>query len=165
MIKKFLLAALIAVPAFGFAQVKFGVVDSQAIFQDMPETKEAEAQLEASNNKIQEEYKLLEEEFEKLFKEFQALGEETPSTIRERRQNDLQEKGQKIDQFRQNAMQDIQRQQEQLLMPIQQKLQNAIQTVGQENNFTMIFDKNIPTYVGTDVVDATPLVRTKLGLK
>lgn len=165
MIKKFLLAVMIAIPAFGFAQVKFGVVDTQPIIQDLPDMKEAQAQLEASNNKLQEEFKLLEEEFNKLYKEFQALGEDTPATIRERRQNDLQEKHQKIQQFQQTAEQDLQRQYEQLMAPIQQKIQNAITAVGQENGFTFIFEKAVPLYVGKDVVDATSLIRAKLGLK
>ncbi|MCH5319916.1 MAG: OmpH family outer membrane protein [Paramuribaculum sp.] len=165
MIKKFLLAVMIAIPAFGFAQVKFGVVDTQPIIQDLPDMKEAQAQLEASNNKLQEEFKLLEEEFNKLYKEFQALGEDTPATIRERRQNDLQEKHQKIQQFQQTAEQDLQRQYEQLMAPIQQKIQNAITAVGQENGFTFIFEKGVPLYVGKDVVDATSLIRAKLGLK
>lgn len=165
MIKKFLLAVMLAIPTLGFAQAKFGIVDTQNIIQDLPDMKEAQAQIEAASNKLQEEFKLLQDEFNKLFEEYQALGEETPETIRQRRQNDLQEKSQKIQQFQMNAEQDLQRQSEQLYAPISQKIQNAIQAVGQENNYTMIFERGLPLYVGTDVVDITALVRTKLGLK
>ena len=165
MIKKFLLAIMIAMPAFGFAQIKLGVVDTQPIVQDLPDMKEAQAQLEAASKKFQEEYKLLVDEFNKLFQEFQNLEAETPETIRQRRANDLQEKQQKIEQFQVNADQDLQRQQEQLFAPILQKIQTAIQTVGQENNYTMIFEKGVPVFIGTDVVDVTDLVRAKLGLK
>lgn len=165
MIKKLLLAALVIVPAFGFAQTKLAVVDTQTILEDLPDTKEAQAQLEASSNKLRDEFQLLQDEFNKLFQEYQALGEETPETIRQRRANDLQEKNQKIQQFQMTAEQDMERQQQQLFTPIQQKVQNAIQAVGQETNCTMIFEKMIPLYTGADVVDITPLVRAKLGLK
>ncbi len=88
----------------------------------------------------------------------------TPETIRQRRMTDIQEKSQRIGQFQQSASEDLDRMQQQLLAPIQQKIADAIKAVGQENNFTMIFDVTQPVYVGTDVVDATDLVKKKLGI-
>ena len=51
------------------------------------------------------------------------------------------------------------------MAPIRQKVMTAIQSVGAEGAFTMIFENMIPVYTGKDVVDVTPLVKTKLGVK
>ncbi len=78
---------------------------------------------------------------------------------------ELSELDQKVQQFRATATNDLQRQQQTLMAPIQEKILTAIKAVGQENNFTFIFTNEVPAYVGTDVVDVTPLVKTKLNVK
>lgn len=93
------------------------------------------------------------------------MNDETPQTIKDRRMSELQELDQKMNQFRTTATQDLQRQQEQLMAPIQQKVMTAIQAVGAEGDYTMIFENNVPIYVGKTVEDITPQVKAKLGLK
>ncbi len=164
MIKKLLVAIMIALPALGFAQSKFGIVNPEAIFQDLPEVKSATEQMQAAQQKLEAEYKNLTDEFNKKYEELQKLTDDTPQVIRERHTNDMQTMSQNIEKFRDNATQDLQRQQQQLFAPIQQKVVDAIQAVGKENNFTFIFENGTSVYVGSDVVDVTPLVRTKLGI-
>lgn len=164
MIKKLLLAVMIAIPTMGFAQ-KFGVIDLNSIGQQMPEMKEVQTQLEASGKKYETEFNTLRTEMEKKATEFQQMEESTPDAIKQRRLQELQELDQRIQQFQQTAQQDLQRQREQLMAPIQQKLSEAVKAVGAEGNFTMIFENLMPYYVGSDVVDVTPLVKAKLGIK
>lgn len=161
MIKKLLLAIMIALPAMAFAQ-KFGYVDTQAIMQELPEIKDMQTQLEASAQKYDAEGKNLQQEMEKKLKEFQEMDDKTPDAIRQRRAQELQDLDTKIQQFRQTAQQDLQRQQEQLFAPIQQKIMTAIQSVGKEGNYTMIFESNVPIYTGADAVDLTSAVKAKL---
>ena len=163
MIKKILLAIMIALPSLAFAQ-KFGVVNSQEIIENLPEMKEVQSQLEAASKKYETELGNLQTEFQKKYSELQSMEESTPQTIRDRRVQEIQELGQKIEEFRATAQQDLQQQQQQLLMPIQQKVMTALNAVGQEGQFTLIFENVVPVYVGTDAVDVTPLVKTKLGL-
>lgn len=164
MIKKIFLAIMIALPSMAFAQ-KFGVIDTQALTQELPEMKEAQTQLEASMKKYQDEEANLSAEFEKKYKELEGMDESTPQTIKDRRIAELQELQTKIQQFRQTASQDLQRQQEQLMAPIQQKVITAIKSVGAEGNFTMIFENVSPLYTGSDVVDVTSQVKGNLGIK
>lgn len=162
MIKKLLLAIMIALPAMAFAQ-KFGIVNSQAILTELPDFKEAQTKFEEASKKYDEEFKNLQAEMQKKYEEYQKAQEEkAPQTILDRRMSELQEFDQKIQQFRNTASQDLQRQQEQLLAPIQQKVINAINTVGAEGNYTMIFENVVPVYVGSDVTDITETVKTKL---
>ncbi len=165
MIKKLLVAIMIALPAMAFAQ-KFGTVNTQQIMQDLPDVKEAQTQLEAASKKYDDEFKNLQTEMQKKYEELQKAQEEkAPQTILDRRMSELQDLDQKIQQFRNTASQDLQRQQEQLLAPIQQKILNAINSVGAEGNYTMVFENGAAVYVGTDVTDLTPAVKAKLGLK
>lgn len=166
--KKILLALLVAIPMFAFAQApKFGVVNTQTIAEAMPELKAAQEQVQASTQKYEEELKKLQEKIEKDFADFQALDASTPESIKERRMQEIQDRAAKVDQFRQTASQDLQRQHEQLMAPIEQKLRDAIKAVGQEGGFTFVFpsDPGLILYQGNDVTDVTPLVKTKLGIK
>ena len=155
---------MIALHAMGFAQ-KFGVINTESLIEGLPEMTEVKSQLDTSTKKYEEEFKNLQTEMEKKYGEFQKMDENTPQTIKDRRVQEIQELDQKIQQFRQTATQDLQRQQEQLMAPIRQKVMTAIQSVGAEGAFTMIFENMIPVYTGKDVVDVTPLVKTKLGVK
>ncbi len=166
MIKKILLAILVAFPMIAVAQSpKFGIVNTQTIIQDLPDFKEAREQIDSSSKKYEDEFKKLQEQMEKSYAEFQALAADTPESIKERRMQEIQDLDQKMQQFHATATQDIQRQQETLLAPIQEKVRQALTAVGKENNMTFIFENMMPVYTGTDVIDVTPLVRTKLGLK
>ena len=164
MIKKLLLAIMIALPMSVFAQ-KFGVVNTNQLMESLPEIKTINEQMEAATKKYEDEFAKLQEEFNKKYQEFQALEESTPQTIKERRMQEMQELDSKIQKFRETAMQDLQRQQPQLMAPVQENVVKAIQSVGAEGGFTFIFENMMPVYVGTDVTDVTPLVKTRLGIK
>ena len=167
MLKKLLLAALLAAPMCLFAQAKLGYVNTTEIFNLMPEKKTAEATIAEVSKKYENEFKALQDEFQKKYGEYQALAQDTPASIKERREQELQELNNKIQNFQDVAGQDMQRQQQTLVAPIQEKIRTAIQSVGAENGFTFIFDMSIPTvlYTGSDAVNVTPLVKTKLNLK
>ncbi len=168
MIKKLILAAFLALPMCIAAQtLKFGTVNTQEIFNLMPDKVTAENTLKSVSEKYEAEFKKLQEEFNKKYTEFQALDESTPQSIKDSRMRELQENSQKIQNFQQTAQQEIAKQQETLLAPISDKIQKAIQAVGAEGGFTFIYDLSIPAivYHGTGAVDATPLVKAKLGIQ
>ncbi|MBQ2839573.1 MAG: OmpH family outer membrane protein [Muribaculaceae bacterium] len=167
MIKKILLAIMIAVPMCAMAQTKIGVISADSVFQVMPETAQAQAQLQEKSKMYDGEIKKLQEELQKKYTEYQALEKDatTPASIKERRIQEIQELDTKYQQFIQTAERDIQQQQQQLLAPIREKIMIAIKAVGKENKFTAIFPEGSAIYTGEDVIDVTPLVKTKLGLK
>lgn len=164
MIKKILLAIMIAFPAMTFAQ-KFGMVDTNTLIQALPEVKEVQTQLEASAKKYDEEGANLQKEYQNKIQELQSLDQNTPEAIQKRRVEEIQGLEQKIQEFTQTARQDLQRQQEQLMQPIQKKIMDAIQSVGTEGGYTMIFENGISLFTGKDVVDVTSAVKAKLGVK
>lgn len=168
MLKKFILALVVALPMSAFAQ-KFGVVNTEEIFTALPETAEMTKTLQESSQKYETEFQKLQEELNKLYTDFQAIQDDpnTPQTIKERRMQEIQDRAAKVEQFHQTASQDLQRQQQTLLAPIQQKVTDAIQAVGREGSYTFVFpgEMGFILYQGTDVVDLTPAVKAKLGVK
>lgn len=168
MIKRILLAIAIILPMSAFAQ-KFGVVDLEAVFQAMPESTTMKTSLDEASKKYEEEYQRLGEELNKLIAEFQTLSQDpnTPQAITERRLNDIQERKQKVDEFRATAQQNLNRLQEQLIAPIQQKISEAVKAVGADGQYTFIFpnDQGLLLYQGTTVEDVTAAVKAKLDLK
>ena len=66
MIKKFLLALVMALPLCAWAQApKFGVVDVQSVLQDMPELKEVDAKIAEASKTYETEYAKIQEEVQK----------------------------------------------------------------------------------------------------
>ncbi len=101
MFKKILLAVALALPMSAFAQ-KFGVVDLEAIFQAMPETTAMQTQLTDTSKKYEEEFAKLQEEVNKLYADYQTIQNDaaTPEPIKERKVQEINERVQKVDQFR-----------------------------------------------------------------
>lgn len=167
MIKKILLALVMVLPFCAWAQApKFGVVDANAVMQDMPELKEVETKIAEASKTYESEYSKINEELQKKYAEYQEL-EKDPNalqSIKERRMSEMQELTQKSEQFAQTAQQDLQRQHAQLMQPIQQKLVDAIKAVGTEQGYLMIFPDGVAAFTSTQVTDVTSAVRTKLGL-
>ena len=166
MMKKLLLVVLMALPLSVAAQnLKFGTVNSLEVFNLMPEKVAAEQQLEALQKQYEDEFVKMREEYANKYKEFMDGQETMPENIKQRRMQEIQEIEMRIQNFREVVMNDLEEQQAKLMAPIQEKMATAIKVVGDENGFTFIFDNNMPLYSGGPVVDVTPLVKAKLGLK
>jgi len=166
--KLFTTLALALLPLLMIAQTRIGIINSQQIFELMPEKTEAEAQLKALSEKYQAEYKLLQDDFDKKFADYQAIADDasTPATIKERRMQELQECDKKIQEFERTAAADIDNQRSQLTKPISDKIQQAIRTVGQQGNFDLVIDTAVTqvAYTGNNTVDVTSMVKALLGL-
>ena len=167
MIKKILLAIMIALPMCAMAQTKIGVINADAVFQAMPKTAEAQTTLKNVQKQYEDALNKLKEQYQKLITEFQAMDKDATVLAgeKEAKAKEIQDTEARIQQFMQTADQDLQKHQQQLLAPIQQELVTAIKTVGQENGFTAIFPEGVAIYTGADVIDITPLVKAKLGIQ
>lgn len=167
MLKKVILAAALALPMLASAQTvgKTGIVDVQAIVTVMPEYTDAQNKLAEASKKYETAYQSLGQEFQKLAEEFQNMKQDELPAIRENKARDLQDKQNKIQQFEQQAQEDLGKQQQQLMAPIMDKVRGAIEAVGKEGGFSTIAEKAAYVFVGSDVVDVTPAVKNRLGLK
>lgn len=166
MLKKFLVAALLALPICVSAQdLKFATVNLQAIFQVMPETSAANAAIQEKAKQYEDENLKMREELEKKYNEYAAEREILPENIRVRREQELQEISQRMENFMEVARNDIQQQQEQLIAPIQEKLMGAVKEVATEGNYVYVLDEAQVVFKGTMTEDITPKVKAKLGIQ
>ena len=157
--KKLIVLLLMILPLGAIAQeVKIAFVKTQEVFMAMPEVSGMEKQMADLNEKYRVELK------QKKYSDFVAQQDSLTENIKLRRMQEIQDIQERMDNFVQVAQQDVQKKQQELLQPIQQKLHEAIQKVGEEKGYTYIIDPAALLYTGTNAVDATPFVRTKLGL-
>ena len=166
--KKLLVIAMAMMPLMLMAQAKIGIVNSQQLFDLMPEKVAAEAQLKALSDRYHAEYQLLQGEFDKKYADYQTVAADVsmPETIKERRVQELQESDKKMREFERRAAEDIAAQRTALTQPITDKVQAAIRTVGEQGNFDLVLDTAVTpvAYTGPTTIDITPMVKAILGL-
>ena len=155
--KKLIVLLLMILPLGAIAQeVKIAFVKTQEVFMAMPEVSGMEKQMADLNEKYRVELKQMQDEYQKKYSDFVAQQDSLTENIKLRRMQEIQDIQERMDNFVQVAQQDVQKK--------QQELHEAIQKVGEEKGYTYIIDPAALLYTGTNAVDATPFVRTKLGL-
>ena len=166
--KRILMIALALMPLMLMAQAKIAVVNSQELFNLLPEKATAEAQLKALSEKYHAEYELLRGEFDKKYADYQTVAADAsmPETIKDRRIQELQESDKKMREFERRAADDIAAQREALTKPITDKIQAAIRTAGAQGGYDLVLDTAVTpvAYTGPNTTDITPMVKTLLGL-
>ena len=163
--KKLLLLSLMAiVPMFAMAQMKFATVKLQEIFELMPETIEANKTLAELAKKYEAENKTIKKEYEIKYTDYVKSRNNMPQNIRARREQELMQISQAIEEFMMVAENDIKQQQELLMLPIKAKLMEAVKAVGDEAGYAFIIDDAQMLYKGVNFDDITVFVEAKLGL-
>ena len=162
--KKIIIAMMLVLPLAVRAQ-KFGHINTQELFAQMPEVNQVKLKMDTINNQYETQLAMMQEEFQKKVQDYQAQEATMADAIKQIRQQELQEMQQRIQLFYQTAEQDIARKQQELLTPVHEKMTKAIKAVGEREGYTYIFDSAAMVHVGTDAIDATPAVKKELGIK
>lgn len=158
--------SLIAVMMFAVISVqaqKFGYINSQAILAEMPDVKQAEANLEALQkqlekrlqdglNKLQQDYITVQQKVER--------GELSPKQQEEEAKK-LQDRQAQLQKDEQEMVQQIQKKRADELNPILEKVNNAIAEVAKENGYQFIFEQGALLYF-EESQDVSDLVKAKL---
>ena len=156
-------------PLLMMAQARIGIVNSQQLFDLMPEKADAEARLKTLSDQYHSEYMLLQGEFDKKYADYQTVAADAsyPETIKERRVQELQESDKKMREFERRAADDIAAQRVALTKPITDKIQAAIRAAGEQGNFDLVLDTAVTpvAYTGSNVVDITAVLKALLGLQ
>ena len=166
--KKLIALLLMILPFAGVVsaqEAKIAFVNTQEVFMAMPEVADMQKKLDELNAKYKKELETMQSEFQKKYSDFVAQQDSLTENIKVRRMQDIQDMQQRMDNFVQVAQQDVNKQQQDLVTPIQQKISDAIKAVGAEQGYTYIIDPQVLLYTGPIAIDATPMVKTKLGLK
>lgn len=158
---------LLSASVFAQGELKFGHVNTQAIFSVMPDRAVAEKKIEESSKRYEDELMKLQTEYKNKYEELIAQQDSLPKAILDRRQKDIVDLEQRITNFRQVAYQDIQQLQQTLIAPISEKIKTAITAVGKEGGYIYVFDTSAPTVLfnSPQSEDLEVKVKTKLGIK
>ena len=167
--KRILMIAIALMPLVLMAQARIGIVNSQQLFDLLPEKAEAEAHLKILSDKYHAEYELLQKDFDKKYADYQTVAADAsmPETIKERRVQELQEGDKKMREFERRAAADIAARREALTKPLTDKIQAAIRQAGEQGAFDLILDTAVTpvAYTGPATIDLTPMVKAILGLE
>ena len=166
--KKFILCAICAICGFttANAQAKFGHVNTQEIMQALPDVAKAQNELKALAEQYDADLKSMNEELQKKADAFDKEQATLPENIKQRRQTELLEMYQKIQQSYQDNQQALAKAQQEKMQPIQQKVMDAITAVGKEGGYVYIMEMGAQLYISSTLsTDVTAAVKTKLGLK
>lgn len=162
--KKILLALALAMPLFASAQ-KFGHVNTQELFAQMPEVNTVKLKMDTVQSQYETMLVSMQEELQKKVQDYQSQEATMTDAMKQMRQQELQDLQQRLQQFYQTAEQDIQKKQQELLAPVHERMTKAIQAVGAQEGYTYIFDSAAMVYIAPDAIDAMPAVKKELGIK
>lgn len=164
--KKMIMALMMVLPMSVFAQ-KFGHFDSAEVIQAMPEYTSAQTELQTKMKTYEDELNRMKDEFQTKLDDYQKNEATLVDAVKERRQQELQDLNQRLEEYYNNSQKDLQQLQQQKMGELQQKLLKAVEDVGSEGGYVYIMDlsSGIPYISKTLSTDVTPQVKAKLGLK
>jgi outer membrane protein len=106
-------------------------------------------------------------EYQKKYTDYIAQQDSLTENIKLRRQQEIQDIQERMGSLYELAQKDVPEKQQKMIQPIQDKVLKAIKEIGDEKGYTYILSMEpaLFLYTGTTAVDATPLVKAKLGIK
>jgi outer membrane protein len=156
---------MIAGMAFG---QKFAYINTQEILGNLPEVKQANANIETFRNQLISLGQKKLESLQKKYKELelqQQRGELSPVQL-DAEAKKLKTDEEALQKFDQQSQQRIMEKSEELLKPIRDKVQKAIDEVAKEKGYEFIFDASMGFILYADEnTDISNVIKTKLGIK
>ncbi|MGP1460641.1 MAG: OmpH family outer membrane protein [Bacteroides sp.] len=146
---------------------KFAHIDSQALITSMPKHDSVMKQLKAFEQDLYDQMEQLQVEYNKKLQDYSQKRETLTPAMREAKERELGDLGQRANEFREAAQRDFQTQQGKLLQPLIDEVNAAIQKVGKDNGYTYIFDKGAGflLYVAPDAENILEKVQKELKIK
>jgi len=142
---------------------KFGYINSQELISQLPEVKEANANIETLKTQLQKKGQDMITALQTKYQKLEADRDNYSPKQLEVEAGKLKAEEQKIAEFEQTSQQRIMGKSEELLKPIQEKINVAIKQVAEENGYTYIFDASLGIVLYADPgTDVTALVKAKL---
>ena len=147
--------------------LKFGHLNTNELISLMSERDSAVVKLQAHQTDLEETLEGMGTEYNNKVNEYQRKQNEWAPVVLETKQRELQELGQRIQQFQQNAQQEMAQLQQTLMTPVIEKAQNAITKVAKSNNLVYVFDTSVGALIYFDdavSLDLLPLAKKELGI-
>lgn len=148
---------------------KFGYLNAQALLNEMPEVKEAEANLQTLQKQLQAKGEQMVADFQTKYLELERKnqqGEISPKEL-ETESQQLKEQENEIAAYEQQMQRQILEKRNTLLQPIYDSVNEAIKQVAEEEGYAYIFDASPGTGILLYVDESTDVmakVKARLGI-
>jgi outer membrane protein len=151
---------------------KFGHIDYQKLITSLPESEQAQKALETEAKALQDQAEVLQVEYNNKGNDYmtnEKLLSGDPKKwselIKADKEKELQDLGNRIQEFQKTASESLQTKRAELFKPILEKVEKAVKDVAKENKFTYIFDIATLLYYSEESIDITSMVKAKLAIK
>lgn len=162
--KKLIILIALALPMLANAQ-KYGHVNTQELFTQMPELAGVQQQLDSLNKQYESLLVTMQDEYQRKLQDYQQKQSTMPDAMKQIQEEELYSMQQRMQTTYQTAQTDVEQKQREWIAPIHERMSKAIQKVGADKGFTYIFDSGAMQYIGADAVDVMPDVKKELGIK
>lgn len=166
-IKKYSFVLACMLFAFAGQAQKFGYLNSTQLMGELPEVKAANSELETYQNQLVTKGENMVKDLQAKIQSYtaEAQGGTLSAVEMQKREEAFAADEKKIQAYELEVQNKLFQKREEVLTPILDKVKKAIEDVGKENGYTMIFDSNAGTILHaaeSDNVEA--LVKAKLGM-
>ena len=131
--KKFILCAICALCGLTASAQKFGHVNTQEIIQAMPEFAAARTEIEKLTAQYEADLKSMQDELQKKGQAFEKETATLPDNIKQRREQELNDRYQRIQQTYSDNQQALNKAQQEKMQAITTKVHDDIKAIGQES--------------------------------
>ncbi len=140
-IKTLLIAAVMMLGASQMnAQAKTAHIDVNDLLSKMPEMTSAKAQLEKLSKTFDGEYSTMVTEYQTKMKKYEAEASTQTEAANETRAKEMQDMGQRIQQYRDSAQKQLQDKEMEIVKPIMDKAKAAIIKVAKAKGYQYVMD-------------------------
>ena len=162
------LSLLLAFAASSLLAQKYGHLNTGNLLLQIPATKSADDRLKAMQDSLvtagEARAKVVQAEYTAFMKLYQAGN--VPPVEAQKKQAEFEAKEKELASLEDNIVAAIAKKREELLGPILEKLEKAINDVGKEGGYTMIFDTSIfnALLFAAEANDLEAMVKAKMGI-
>ena len=165
--KKIMIAILMMAPLSLCAQ-KFAHFNSADIIPNMKEYTAAMGELENMEKQYTDDLKLMQDELQKKAEEYQKEQANLLENVRQRREQELNDLGSRLQQSYQDNQAALQKAQAEKMNAISEKVLAVVKKVGEEGGYVYIVDTSsgVIPYVSTTLsTDITAQIKKELGIQ
>ena len=121
---------------------KIGFVNSSTIFNELPEAKDATAQLEAISKPVQDSLDMMKKDLQAKYDDYQKKEPLMTDAAKRSAQQEIQELQQRATEFAQLKDQELSKRREKIVAPLKDKILKAIARIAKAEKYTYVFDQN-----------------------
>lgn len=168
-IRPFLLVAMIALTSMTVSAQKFGHLNSRLLLMEMPEIKSADNAIETYSKELLSQGETMVSAFEANYQSYvtDANGGKLSGLDIQKKESALRAEQENIKKYEIEMQNKLVAKKEELYAPLLDKVKAAIDKIGKDNGYTMIFDTSIAGAIvhAQESEDIMALVKQELGIQ